>query len=78
MRLSINICFVGQCEDKITEIGGLHAGVTTVLIDLIAGGFNENWFVIAAVAAENRAQGFRMRGAVRRDARRGALPGWPQ
>ena len=66
--ISITICFAGQCKDKITEIGGLHAGITAVLIDLIAGSFNENWFVIVAVAAENRAQGFRMRGAVRRDA----------
>ncbi len=31
----------GDLFDEVTEAGGLHAGVAAVLIDLIAGGFDE-------------------------------------
>lgn len=36
----------GNVEDEPAEVGGLHAGVAAVLVDLVGGGFDEDWAAV--------------------------------
>ena len=67
----------GETFDEGAETRRRHTGVAAVLVDLIAGRFDENRPVAVAMSPEDRAQRLRMRSAPRGDAARtpGAIIG---
>ncbi len=74
----INIGFAGQCENEFTEIGGLHAGVAAVLIDLIAGRLNQDRFGHCCGSSGKSPGAFRDARCSRTGCPHDALPGWRQ
>ena len=64
----------GESFDEGAETRRRHAGVASVLVDLIAGRLDEDRPVAVAVGPKDRAQRLRMRGAPRGDAARAPGP----
>ena len=51
----VDAFLAGKALDEGPERGGRHSGVAAVLIHLVAGGFDKDRVVVAAMGGEHRA-----------------------